>query len=90
MILGDNGNIYRIVGVNGTSGGAYLAFNYDALDPDRGDLRIIPRAAELLDYTPGGPDYGRRSSIRCIRTTSPTSAAATRSTANPATTSSTA
>jgi Ca2+-binding RTX toxin-like protein len=57
MILGDNGNIYRIVGTNGTSSGAYLTFNYDALDPARGDLRIIPRAAELLDYTPGGPDW---------------------------------
>ncbi|MEX0958007.1 MAG: LEPR-XLL domain-containing protein [Burkholderiales bacterium] len=52
-ILGDNGNLYRIVG----AGGDYVVFNYDALDPERGDLRIVPRAAELLDYTPGGPDY---------------------------------
>jgi Ca2+-binding RTX toxin-like protein len=60
MILGDNGNIYRLVGVNGALGVGgtgvatsvgFLAFNYDG-----GSLKIIPRAAELLDYTPGGPD----------------------------------
>ncbi len=53
MILGDNGNIYRLVGINGTNGGAYLTFNYDNYNT----LKIIPRAAQLLDYTPGGPDY---------------------------------
>ncbi|MBI3896328.1 MAG: hypothetical protein HY313_10415 [Acidobacteria bacterium] len=53
MILGDNGNIYRLVGINGTNLGAYLTFNYD----NYGVLRIIPRAGELLDYTPGGPDF---------------------------------
>jgi len=45
MILGDNGNIFRIVGTDG--------FNYD----DAYDVAIAVRAAELLDYTPGGPDY---------------------------------
>jgi Ca2+-binding RTX toxin-like protein len=49
VILGDNGNIYRIVGADGQ----FLAFNYDALDPTRGELRVIPRAFDLLDYVPG-------------------------------------
>jgi Ca2+-binding RTX toxin-like protein len=44
MILGDNGNIFRIVGTAG--------FNYD----DGYDEAIVVRAAELIDYTPGGPD----------------------------------
>jgi Ca2+-binding RTX toxin-like protein len=70
MILGDNGNIYRLVGVNinqiapssgaSTVGGVvatfngFLAFNYDNYS---GMSKIIPRAAELIDYTPGGKDY---------------------------------
>ncbi|HTE37397.1 MAG TPA: hypothetical protein VK630_12710, partial [Reyranella sp.] len=45
MILGDNGNIYRIVGTSG--------FNYD----NGYGEQIVVRAAQLLDYTPGGPDY---------------------------------
>jgi Ca2+-binding RTX toxin-like protein len=53
MILGDNGNIYRLVGINGSNNGAYLSFNYDNYNT----LKIIPRVAELLDYTPGGQDY---------------------------------
>ena len=53
VIVGDNGNVYRLVGLNGTSSGSYLTFNYDTYDT----LRIIPRAAELLDYTPGGLEY---------------------------------
>ncbi|MHC4431816.1 MAG: calcium-binding protein, partial [Planctomycetota bacterium] len=53
MILGDNGNIFRLVGTNGIAVGAFLTFNYDSYGP----LKIIPRAAELLDYTVGGPDY---------------------------------
>ena len=58
MILGDNGNIFRLVDTNGTDSSEYLTFNYD--DPFfgySGTLKIIPRAAELLDYTPGGFDY---------------------------------
>ena len=47
-IVGDNGNIFRLVS-GGTSGSAYLRFNYDPT--------LIPRPVELLDYTPGGPDY---------------------------------
>jgi Ca2+-binding RTX toxin-like protein len=59
VIVGDNGNIYRLVGINGVSTGHYLSFNYDASSGTdvRGSLRIIPRAVQLLDYTAGGPDY---------------------------------
>jgi Ca2+-binding RTX toxin-like protein len=78
MALGDNGNIFRLVGVTLANGsvqiapatgantvgngiatfGGYLKFNYDnypvnALLP----IRIIARAALLLDYTLGGSDY---------------------------------
>jgi Ca2+-binding RTX toxin-like protein len=49
MILGDNGNIYRIVGTSG--------FNYD----NAYGLQIVVRAAQLLDYTPGGADYNAAS-----------------------------
>jgi Ca2+-binding RTX toxin-like protein len=40
VILGDNGNIYRLV----DEFGAYRTFNYDATDT------IIPRPVDLLDY----------------------------------------
>jgi Ca2+-binding RTX toxin-like protein len=53
VILGDNGNIFRLVGTGGVITANYLAFNYD----NYSTLKIIPRAAQLLDYTPGGPDY---------------------------------
>ena len=62
-ILGDNGNIYRLV----EPGGPYLTFSYDeTLDEDgsnRGDLRIVVRGIEwtgstgAADYTPGGADF---------------------------------
>src|SRR5262249_4066121 len=29
LILGDNGDIFRLVGINGVNGGAYRTFNYD-------------------------------------------------------------
>jgi Ca2+-binding RTX toxin-like protein len=45
-ILGDNGNIFRVLG----AGGSNLTFNFDTY----GSLKIIPRAVGLLDYTPGG------------------------------------
>jgi len=53
MVLGDNGNILRLVTANGTT--SYAAFNYD--DIYTNGPQIIPRAAELLDYHIGGPDY---------------------------------
>jgi Ca2+-binding RTX toxin-like protein len=55
MILGDNGNIFRLV--DGAS--EYLEFSYDQSSQyeNRGELRVIPQAAQLLDYTLGGPDY---------------------------------
>jgi Ca2+-binding RTX toxin-like protein len=55
-IVGDNGNIYRLVGINGVDvkpGKTYLTFVYDTYSTT---LRIVPRAVELLDYTLGGPD----------------------------------
>jgi Ca2+-binding RTX toxin-like protein len=57
MILGDNGNIYRIVGT-GAANGVYTTFNYDTGAGYA--LRIIPRAVDLLDYTPavGGTGAG--------------------------------
>ena len=67
-ILGDNGRILRLVEVVGLATG-FLGFNYDLLDPARGgygtpttgenfsDRWVVVRAAELLDYTPGGPDF---------------------------------
>jgi Ca2+-binding RTX toxin-like protein len=52
-IVGDNGNILRLVGIGGVDGGSLLAFNYDTY----GGVKIVVRAVQLLDYTPGGPDY---------------------------------
>jgi Ca2+-binding RTX toxin-like protein len=49
-MLGDNGNIYRVVGTNGIDIGSFLTFTYD----DYGNVTIIPRTIHLLDYTPGG------------------------------------
>ena len=55
MILGDNGNIYRI-GAASAGGFSLAEFAYDQSSAfeDRGGERIVVRAAELLDYTPGG------------------------------------
>ncbi|MHC1764378.1 MAG: hypothetical protein AB9869_08735 [Verrucomicrobiia bacterium] len=65
VIAGDNANIYRLVGTNRTDGGGFLEFQYDqpSAFETRGTLRIIPRAVELLDYTPGGADYGSAKDI---------------------------
>ncbi|MBI3917574.1 MAG: hypothetical protein HY322_11275 [Betaproteobacteria bacterium] len=60
-IVGDNGNIIRIVGINGNDVNPtgnlalpnYLAFNYD----NYGSVKIIVRGVHHLDYTPGGPDF---------------------------------
>lgn len=54
VILGDNGNIYRLVGINGIDSGSYLEFNYDDYSAV---LNLIPRASMLLDYTPGGAEF---------------------------------
>ena len=55
MILGDNGNIFRIVTVTVTNNVTALrTFNYDNY---ASDTRIVVRAAGLVDYTPGGKDY---------------------------------
>jgi Ca2+-binding RTX toxin-like protein len=54
VIVGDNGNIDRLVNSAAT---AFLQFAYDTY----GAAKIIPRAVDLLDYTPGvnpGTDVG--------------------------------
>jgi hypothetical protein len=48
VIVGDNGLILRLVGDDG----GYLGFNYDTYGET---LRLLVRAVQLLDYTPGGP-----------------------------------
>ncbi|MGE4044330.1 MAG: hypothetical protein AB7F35_05720 [Acetobacteraceae bacterium] len=53
MILGDNGIIFRIVGVNGEASGK-VTFNYDNYSEK---AKIVVRGAVMLDYTPGGSDY---------------------------------
>ena len=59
VILGDNGNIYRLVGVNGVGGPSLLSFAYDNYTnalPSAEQLKIVVRATDFLDYTAGGPD----------------------------------
>ncbi|MBL8480623.1 MAG: hypothetical protein JNJ60_00385, partial [Rhodocyclaceae bacterium] len=61
-IVGDNGDIVRIVGVNhadvnpnpetNPNGQNYVTFNYD----NYGGEKIVVRGIRLLDYTAGGPD----------------------------------
>jgi len=60
MILGDNGNIYRLVGIDG---GSLLTFSYDNYDVA---AKIVVRAATLLDYTRGGHDYDANSAANDI------------------------
>ncbi|MDH3308210.1 MAG: hypothetical protein OEO77_11915, partial [Acidimicrobiia bacterium] len=72
-IVGDNGQIIRIVGINGvdvcdnnpaadgtygcdtTTAGKYVSYVYDDAYGPGGE--IVVRGVELLDYTPGGPDF---------------------------------
>jgi Ca2+-binding RTX toxin-like protein len=53
-ILGDNGNIFRIVGINGVATND-ISFNYDSYAEK---AKIVVRGVQLRDYTPGGTDYG--------------------------------
>ena len=51
VILGDNGNIYRVVTAAGSSApSVYRSFEYD----NGYGEQLIVRAPKLLDYTPGG------------------------------------
>jgi Ca2+-binding RTX toxin-like protein len=67
-IVGDNGQIIRIVGINGCdgltgefaggggctpNGQNYVSYVYD----DVYGAEIVVRGVALLDYTPGGPDF---------------------------------
>lgn len=55
-IVGDNGRIIRIVGVNRTDVGPvtrYVSFVYD----DAYGQQLVVRGVQLLDYTAGGPDF---------------------------------
>jgi Ca2+-binding RTX toxin-like protein len=55
MILGDNANIYRLIRANGTGGNQLFRFGYDNPAYSYSSNMInIARAADLLDYTPGG------------------------------------
>ena len=55
VLAGDNAQILRIVATAATSTGtAFRTFVYDNYSPS---LRLIPRAVQLLDYTPGGIDF---------------------------------
>ncbi len=72
-IVGDNGRIIRIVGINHVDGIAgigtgqtteaqaasnYVKFAYDQFGGTAaGTQRLIVRGVHLLDYTVGGPDY---------------------------------
>lgn len=49
-ILGDNGNIYRLVAIADDGTTSFLTFNYDTYP---GEVRLLPRAIALLDYTLG-------------------------------------
>jgi Ca2+-binding RTX toxin-like protein len=57
VILGDNGNIFRLLDAEGQ----FLSFVYDDYTdaPGTQQLEIIPRAVQLLEYTPGGPDLAQ-------------------------------
>ena len=69
-IVGDNGDIIRLVGTNHTyglsAGGVqvsttgFLEFNYDlyrALPGATPPVTIVARSIKLIDYTPGGASY---------------------------------
>ena len=52
-IVGDNGDIVRVVTSGAGGSTAYRTFTYDSYGEA---LRLLVRAVTLLDYTPGGPD----------------------------------
>ena len=61
-VVGDNGQVLRLVTVtNATTGAtAYRTFTYDTYGS--ADVRLLPRAVVLLDYSPGGPTCTRPAS----------------------------
>ena len=60
-IVGDNGEIYRLVAADGTT--SLPGFNYD----NAYDQQLVVRSVRLLDYTPGGPNVSSASLIDDIR-----------------------
>ncbi|MBL8817435.1 MAG: hypothetical protein JNL58_15515, partial [Planctomyces sp.] len=59
VILGDNGNILRLVGINGTAGTGYIRYLYDTY----GSLPIIPRTTQYLEYAFGGPNVSELNDV---------------------------
>src|SRR5712691_3465996 len=57
-IVANNGDIVRVVATGGgTAPTGFPKFNYDSAGYETaGAERIVPRAINLLHYTPGGPD----------------------------------
>ncbi|MCA9060477.1 MAG: hypothetical protein KDA85_18330, partial [Planctomycetaceae bacterium] len=49
VILGDNGNIFRIVGINGVATPNHLQYNWDIY----GGQHVIPRSTQYLEYAFG-------------------------------------
>ena len=60
VIMGDNANVIRLVGINGINSGAFMTFSYAP-----GAAEIIVRGFQLLDYTtPASPlDIGAADTI---------------------------
>ncbi|HMC70308.1 MAG TPA: hypothetical protein VKJ07_14225, partial [Mycobacteriales bacterium] len=64
VIVSNNADVFRLVGVNGTAGtftgvpnaAGFLAFNYDLHGYATATEHIVARAVRPLDNTPGGPD----------------------------------
>ncbi|MCA9062142.1 MAG: hypothetical protein KDA96_03765, partial [Planctomycetaceae bacterium] len=49
VILGDNGNIFRVVGINGVASAGHLQYNWDIY----GGQHVIPRTTQYLEYAFG-------------------------------------
>ncbi len=54
-VVGDDGDIVRVVGTNHLDQGGFRSFGYD--NYSAAGAKIVPRAVVLLDYTAGGPDF---------------------------------
>jgi Ca2+-binding RTX toxin-like protein len=69
-MLGDNGNIFRIVKAGATPGTtAYVRFQYDTAAYTGGSNPLVVRSMEWLDYTLGGPDFDQNLLTAGVQTT---------------------